>query len=184
MIRLVLVALCAAAIAVAGCDGPAAPAAAAAEAPQADGAAATIERGRYLVAVMDCAGCHNEGAFSPNPQDGFLQGAEVGHEVPGLGIFYPPNLTPHAESGLGRWTEDQIVAAIRSGRRPDGRELSPAMPWRSYAALTDEDARAVAAYLKSLPAADHRVPAPATAGTARRPYLTMRVPGTAQEGGR
>ena len=145
------------------------------------GAAATetsapIERGRYLVGIMDCSGCHNSGAFSPEPERGYLEGGTVGFEVPGLGVFYPPNLTPHPESGLGGWSEEDIARAVRTGRRPDGRELAPAMPWRAYSALTDEDARAVAAYLKSLPPSPNRVPGPASVETASAPYLTVRAP--------
>ena len=141
-----------------------------------EGAERQIERGRYLAAIMDCAGCHNKGSFGPNPQEGPLQGGTIGFEVPGLGVFYPPNLTPHAETGLGRWTDQEIADAVRRGRRPDGRELAPAMPWPAYAALTDEDARALAAYLKSLPPSDNQVPAPGPKERAPRPYMTV-VPG-------
>lgn len=135
-----------------------------------------IERGKHLVAIMDCAGCHNIGSFSPQPDRGFLEGGTIGFEVPGLGIFYPPNLTPHREAGLGAWSEGQIVAALRTGVRPDGRVLAPAMPWRAYANLGDEDARAVAAYLKSLPPSARKVPGPASAETAPAPYLTVKLP--------
>lgn len=135
-----------------------------------------VERGRYLVAIMDCSGCHNVGSFSPEPDRGFLEGGTIGFEIPGLGVFYPPNLTPHPEAGLGRWSVEDIMGAIRTGRRPDGRELSPAMPWRAYAALDDGDARAVATYLKSLPPSPNRVPQPATVETASAPYMTVRVP--------
>ena len=140
------------------------------------GAAQRIERGRYLAAIMDCSGCHNSGAFSPHPEAGHLEGANVGHEVPGLGVFYPPNLTPHPDAGLGRWSEAQIAAAVRTGVRPDGRELSPAMPWRSYAALSDDDTLALAAYLKSLPPSPHRAPPLATPETATAPYLRVQAP--------
>ena len=88
----------------------------------------------------------------------------------------------HAASFHRGWSETEIVAALRTGRRPDGRELSPAMPWRSYAAPSDADARAVAAYLKSLPASPHRVAGPATAATAPQPYLTMRQPADSADG--
>jgi cytochrome c553 len=138
--------------------------------------ASRVERGRYLATIMDCAGCHNAGAFGPNAEAGPLQGGTVGFEIPNLGVFYPPNLTPHQETGLGRWSEAEIVAAVRTGRRPDGRELAPAMPWRNYAALTDADAGALAAYLKSLPPVERRVPAPATPETAPQPYLTVHAP--------
>jgi mono/diheme cytochrome c family protein len=135
-----------------------------------------VERGAYLVQIMDCAGCHNQGSFSAEPQKGPLAGGTVGFEVPGLGVFYPPNLTPHPETGLGRWSDQDIIDAVRRGTRPDGRELSPAMPWRAYAALSDEDARALAAFLKSLPPAEHQVPAPSATEGAPRPYLTVVAP--------
>lgn len=135
-----------------------------------------FERGRYLVTIMDCAGCHNTGAMSPNPQAGYLEGGTVGFEMPGMGVFWPPNLTPHPDAGLGTWSEAQIVAALRTGVRPDGRQLAPIMPWPSYAKLTDQDARAIAAYLKSLPPSDHKVPTPAQPGSAAAPYLTVKTP--------
>jgi mono/diheme cytochrome c family protein len=135
-----------------------------------------VERGNYLAAIMDCAGCHNTGSFSPKPEQGHLEGGTIGFEVPGLGVFYPPNLTPHPEAGIGGWSEADIVTAVRTGHRPDGRILAPAMPWRSYSALTDEDGKALAAYLKSLPPSPHRVPNPATTDTAPQPYLTVAQP--------
>ncbi len=164
----------AATLGVAGCGpaGGSAPADAAAKGP-----ADPVRHGEYLARIMDCAGCHNEGSFSPEPGKGPLQGGTVGFEVPGLGIFYPPNLTPDPDTGLGTWSEPQIVEAIRAGRRPDGRELAPAMPWRAYSAMSDADAAALAAYLKSLPPVRRQVPGPATPETAPAPYLTVRAPG-------
>jgi mono/diheme cytochrome c family protein len=76
------------------------------------------------------------------------------------GVVYPPNLTPDPDTGLGRWTDEQIMRAIRTGQRPDGRMLVPVMPWPSYATLTDEDARAIVAYLRSIPAVRFKAPAP------------------------
>ena len=60
------------------------------------------------------------------------------------------NLTPH-EHGLAGWREADFVAAIREGTRPDGRELHPFMPWRTYSAMTDDELRAVWLHLASLP---------------------------------
>jgi cytochrome c553 len=77
-----------------------------------------------------------------------------------MGVFYGPNLTPDPETGLGTWSEAEIVTAIRTGQRPDGRMLAPVMPWMNLAALSDEDALALAAYLKSLPPVSNRVPGP------------------------
>src|SRR5690606_12073504 len=114
--------------------------------------------------IMDCEGCHSgrtpEGAIDP---DQHLTGGTIGFELPGLGIFWPPNLTRSAE-GLGDWTDEQVAAAIRTGARPDGRMLAPIMPWPSYAALTDEDVAALVAYLRTLPPSPHAVPEPMAEG--------------------
>jgi mono/diheme cytochrome c family protein len=102
-------------------------------------------RGEYLATIMDCAGCHTPGALTGKPDPArHLGGAEVGFEIPGLGIFYPPNLTPDPETGLGAWSEGDIVTAVRTGARPDGRILAPVMPYHNYARLTDADAQALA----------------------------------------
>ena len=137
-----------------------------------------MERGKYLAAIMDCAGCHTPGVFLGKPDfSRMLGGSEVGFQIPGLGIFYPPNLTPDTETGLGNWSEDDIIAAVRTGARPDGRVLAPVMPWRSYAALSDSDAKALAAYLKGLPAVKNKVPAMTGASEkAPAPYLAVTMP--------
>ncbi|MFO1048124.1 MAG: c-type cytochrome [Geminicoccaceae bacterium] len=140
-------------------------------------AAEPVSRGAYLARIMDCGGCHTPGAMAGKPDEAMhLAGADVGFGVPGLGVFYPPNLTPDRETGLGGWSEEEIVRAVRTGQRPDGRELV-VMPWRSYAALTDEDAGALAAYLKSLPATANHVPPPTGAqDKAPAPYLAVVMP--------
>jgi mono/diheme cytochrome c family protein len=137
-----------------------------------------VERGKYLVEIMDCTGCHTTGALVGKPEAAkFLAGSMVGFEIPGLGFFYPPNLTPDPETGLGAWSESDIITAVRTGARPDGRELAPIMPWRSYAALSDQDAQALAAYLKSMPAVAHEVPPPTgPSETPPAPYLTLAIP--------
>lgn len=137
-----------------------------------------LERGAYMTKVMDCTGCHTTGSLAGQPQpDKFLAGSDIGFEIPGLGIFYPPNLTPDSATGLGTWSEEDIVTAIRTGVRPDGRQLVPVMPWPSYATLTDDDARAIAAYLKSLPPVTHAAPPPSgSAEPAKAPYLTVKFP--------
>jgi mono/diheme cytochrome c family protein len=137
-----------------------------------------LARGKYLAAIMDCTGCHTRGALVGQPEPAFtLAGSTIGFEIPGLGFFYPPNLTPDAETGLGKWSEAQIVAAIRTGVRPDGRQLVPIMPYMSYAAMSDGDAQALAAYLKSLAPIKHAAPPmTAHAAGAPAPYLTVKMP--------
>jgi len=90
----------------------------------------------------------------------FLGGSSVGFEMPGLGFFYGSNLTPDPETGLGKWSEKEIVVAITTGARPDGRELAPIMPWRGFSHLKPKDAQAIAVYLKSLPPVHNKVPGP------------------------
>lgn len=137
-----------------------------------------LQRGEYLAAIMDCGGCHTPGILLGKPDRARrLAGSEVGFHISGLGIFYPPNLTPDAETGLGSWSEQDIVKAVRTGVRPDGRQLAPAMPYQSYSTLTDADALALASYLKSLAPVRNQVPmlaGPSEKGTA--PYLTLAVP--------
>ena len=120
-----------------------------------------VEWGQYLVTVIGCSDCHTDGAFAGKPDMAhFLGGSSVGFEMPGLGYFYGSNLTPDPETGLGNWTAKQIVTAITTGMRPDGRELAPIMPWRGLSHLHPKDARAIAAYLKSLPPVHNKVPGP------------------------
>ncbi len=120
-----------------------------------------VERGKYLVTIIGCGDCHTPGTFLGHPDmSRFLGGSDVGFGLPGLGVFVGPNLTPDKATGLGNWTEQQIVAAITTGTRPDGRVLAPIMPWRGFSHLAPSDASAIAAYLKSLPAVSQKVPGP------------------------
>lgn len=120
-----------------------------------------VERGKYLVLISGCSDCHTPGNFLGHPDmTRFLGGSDVGFAIPGLGVFTGPNLTSDKETGLGKWTAQQIVAAVTTGTRPDGRILAPSMPWRGFANLTPADAMAVAAYLQSLPPVSNKVPGP------------------------
>ena len=107
----------------------------------------------------------------------YLGGSEVGFEMPGLGVFHGPNLTPDSETGLGNWTIAQIVTAIQTGKRPDGRELAPIMPWRAFANLTKDDVTAIAVFLKSIPAVKNRVPGPFGANDKATEFVMKVVPG-------
>ncbi|HEV2549157.1 MAG TPA: cytochrome c [Stellaceae bacterium] len=140
----------------------------------------TLERGRYLVELGGCVHCHTPGYFLGKPDMARrLGGSDVGFYVPNLGTFYGPNLTPDMETGLGRWSTAQIVAAFTIGKRPDGRELAPIMPWRSFAGLSKSDARAVALYLKSLPPIRNRAPGPFGPNEAPTSFALKVVPAEA-----
>ena len=120
-----------------------------------------IARGKYLVTIGSCTDCHTPGSFFGKPDmSKYLGGSDVGFAIPHLGVFVGPNLTPDKATGLGNWTDTQIVDAITKGQTPQGRMLAPVMPWHGYATLTKSDALAIAAYLKSLPPVSHQVPGP------------------------
>jgi mono/diheme cytochrome c family protein len=122
---------------------------------------AQVARGKYLVQLAGCTDCHTPGHFLGRPDMArFLGGSDVGFEVPDLGIFVGPNLTPDQDTGLGSWTPDEIVTTIQTGVRPDGRMLVPVMPWRAYAGLTKSDAAAIVDYLRSLLPVTNKVPGP------------------------
>jgi mono/diheme cytochrome c family protein len=137
-----------------------------------------VARGGYLVRVMGCGDCHTPGVFLGKPDFAkALAGSDVGFEVPGLGIHWGPNLTPDKETGLGNWTEKEIITAFTRGIAPDGRRLIPTMPYNDFAALTPEDQHAVAAFLQSLPPIKNAVPAATKPGeSAKAPYMTVVVP--------
>lgn len=170
-----------------GQAGGAQPAKASAPKPAAGGPAA---RGKYLVTVIDCGGCHTPlkmGANGPAAdQTRLLSGHPAAIKLPpppaplGLwggffplegtafggpwGVSYPANLTPDKETGLGAWTEQQFIDTIRTGRRQGrGRELLPPMPWKAFANMTDADLKAIFAFLRTIPAIQNKVPDPVIA---------------------
>lgn len=120
-----------------------------------------VERGRYLVQIIGCGDCHTPGYLIGHPDmKRMLGGSDVGFAIPGMGVFVGPNLTPDKQTGLGAWTEQQIVTAITTGVRPDGRVLAPIMPSQDFSHLTKTDAQSIAAYLKSLPALSNKAAGP------------------------
>lgn len=120
--------------------------------------AAQVERGRYLTLMGSCNDCHTPGTFyGAADYSRQFSGSELGWQGP-WGVTFPRNLTPDEETGIGKWSARDIVNALRTGVRPDGSVILPPMPWPMYATMTDEDAYAIAAYLKSLPPVRHRAP--------------------------
>src|SRR6185436_2389481 len=132
-----------------------------------------VSRGRYLVKAMMCPLCHTPIAGESGEYDAarFLAGGMRVSAYP-WGVWYSRNLTPDGETGLGRWSEDDIVRAITTGVSRNGRRLDPiAMPWPWFSRLTADDARAIAAFLTRVPAVTNLVPG------AERPWWPERAGG-------
>ncbi|WP_241521015.1 c-type cytochrome [Steroidobacter cummioxidans] len=104
----------------------------------------SIERGEYLARAGNCGSCHTA-VGGPTMAGG------VAFETP-FGKIYSTNITPDPQTGIGNWTEAQFAQALRKGVRPDGTHLYPVFPYTAYTKVTDEDATALFAYLKSMPA--------------------------------
>ena len=116
-----------------------------------------VERGRYLVEGLGaCGNCH-----TPKGPDGTLPGRHLagGFEIAEeFGVAISSNITPDVATGIGAWSDAEIIRAIREGRGRDGRLLGPPMPFYWYAWLTDTDVQAIVAYLRTVPTVANAVP--------------------------
>jgi len=110
----------------------------------------TIERGRVLAALGDCAVCHTAPGGAPNAGGRAM-------DTP-FGTLYTTNLTPDPETGLGRWSFSAFQRAMREGVSRDGHHLYPAFPYTAFAKTSDDDLQALYAYFMSMPAV--RAPTP------------------------
>lgn len=148
-----------------------------------------IERGRHLVDVVGCEDCHSPKIFGPEgfphpdpskklsgfsgmklpaidkkalaPGYWYLMAPDLTAYVGPWGVSYAANLTPDDQTGIGLWTEDIFVSAIRTGKHMGaGRPILPPMPWNYYKNLNDDDLKAIFAYLETIPAIKNVVPAP------------------------
>jgi mono/diheme cytochrome c family protein len=147
-----------------------------------------VERGRYLVNTSGCMDCHTPLKMGPkgpepdmarllsgHPQELVITAPVAAPAGPWLavtavtatafsgpwGVSFTANLTPDPETGLGRWSENDFVQTIRTGRHLGrGRAVLPPMPIPVYSQMTDDDLKAMFAYLKSLPPIRNRVPEP------------------------
>lgn len=147
-----------------------------------------LERGKYLVNIMVCNDCHTPFKLGPNGPEPDMSRELSGHPqdlamppVPALGegpwvwtgagtntsfggpwgTSFTANLTPDPETGLGKWTEETFIQAIRTGRHEgQGRPILPPMPWPQYRKASDDDLKAIFAYLKSIKPIKNRVPMP------------------------
>jgi mono/diheme cytochrome c family protein len=147
--------------------------------------AAQVARGQYLVGFGTCTDCHTPhkmGPHGPEPDmERFLSGHPEGAQLPPppslppgpwvavtvgdtawsgpWGISYSANLTPDRETGLGIWTEEMLLQAMRTGKHMSaGRDILPPMPWQGLARLSDEDLKAIYAYLRTIPPVKNHVP--------------------------
>jgi mono/diheme cytochrome c family protein len=125
-----------------------------------------LERGTYLVrSIVACGNCH-----TPQTPEGPAPGMELaGQKVieEDAMTAYAPNITQDTETGIGGWTDEQIMKAIREGIRPDGSLIGPPMPFAQYRQMSDTDVKAVVAYLRTvkpvknvMPKSEYRIPLP------------------------
>jgi mono/diheme cytochrome c family protein len=101
-----------------------------------------IEHGRYMTIAGDCAACHTAKGGQPFAGGGALQ-------TP-FGTLLAPNITPDVETGIGGWTDDEFLEAVRTGIGHGGIHLYPAMPYTYYTKMTREDVIAIRAYLDTV----------------------------------
>ena len=124
-----------------------------------------VSRGEYLVELLGCGACHTEGALVGEPEiDMALAGSSIGiaytspFESDYPGIVFAPNLTPDRDTGIGRWTDEEIKDAVRTGLGRHGPNRILVMPWQGYARITEDDAWAIVAYLRSIEPIENQVP--------------------------
>jgi mono/diheme cytochrome c family protein len=158
----------------------------------ADGDAARIARGKYLVTTSACHDCHTPWHVGPAGPEPDMSRMLSGHPESlvinqpatlssgpwtlaaaptntawsgAWGVSFTANLTPDPETGLGKWTQATFMQAIRTGRHMGrGRQILPPMPFAMYRNFTDEDLGAIFAYLRSIPPIKNRVPEPLPPG--------------------
>ena len=164
-------------------------------------AAAQIERGRLLVLGGACHDCHTPKKIGPNGPEADMSRTLSGHpesdvikapfkQVPGdkwtthvndhltawsgaWGVSFAANLTPDQNTGIGIWTEDMFVEAIKNGKHmAKGRQIRPPMPWMYYGQLPDNDLKAMFAFMRSLGPKGEMMPAALSPGVEPdRPYV-------------
>ena len=130
-----------------------------------------LARGTYLMrSIVACGNCH-----TPKGPKGDIPGMELAGMAPmdktPAYTANAPNITQDKETGIGGWSDAQIIAAIREGRRPNGRIIGPPMPIGLYRGLSDRDVKAIVAYLRTvkpirntIPASVYNIPLPPSYG--------------------
>jgi mono/diheme cytochrome c family protein len=112
---------------------------------QAPAGSEAAERGRYVFQAAGCLGCHTDAKGGGEPLAGGRALATP------FGTFYTPNITPDPETGIGAWSEADLVEALRHGTSPGGAPYYPAFPYPSYTGMTDADIGDLYAYLMTQP---------------------------------
>ena len=119
-----------------------------------------LERGKYLVeGILTCGNCH-----TPRGPGGVLDTAKrhAGSPAPQIDTpewsAHPTNMTPDKETGIGSWTREQLKVALREGKRPNGQQLAPLMPYAFYRIFTPADLDAVVTYVLAQPPVSNKVP--------------------------
>ncbi len=110
-----------------------------------------VARGQYLARLADCEACHTAPGGAP-----FAGGRAFA--LPGMGTLYASNITPDAQNGIGAWSDEQFVRAVREGVSPGWKHLYPAMPYQDYARMTPDEVRAIRAYLATVKPVARRPP--------------------------
>ena len=116
-----------------------------------------VTKGEYLVKAGDCIACHSKPDGKP-----FAGGLPI-HSP--FGTFYPPNITSDKKYGIGQWSDADMIGALKHGHAPDGSLYYPALPYPYYAKISDDDVKAIRAYLLATPAVSkpsqpHDIPFP------------------------
>jgi hypothetical protein len=157
-----------------------------------------IKLGEYLVTNHGCADCHSPKVMTKNGMDNdsmrYLSGHPAEDKIPEIpkglfgddkwgaiasndgtvwvdatGVTFARNLTPDVDTGLGSWTEDMFIRAIRTGKHmgaPEGRDIRPCMPWPAFSHINDAELKAIWSYLHSLKPIKNAVPEPIPAEVA------------------
>jgi mono/diheme cytochrome c family protein len=120
--------------------------------PQHEPPVGTIERGRYLATMCSCVECHSPrtpgGGYVPGQ---LYQGGGLQWPMPDGHLLIAPNITPDPETGIGAWSDDEIIRAVRTGVARDGRQLSSLMPYlTAYHNMTDQDAKDIVRFLRTV----------------------------------
>ncbi len=126
-------------------------------APASHAADTLLERGAYLMnGIVACGNCHN----MRGPDGRFIEGGELaGGFVIAETMFTArvPNIPPDMATGIGAWSDAEIITAIRDGIRPDGTLIGPPMPFSQYRDMLDSDVKALVAYMRQVPAVSNKV---------------------------